>query len=75
MSGWLERYERAGWLGRVGLVGTGAVKVAAKLIDKGLDRAASVTVEAKQAFDRELDPNMTTARILDESDEPYDDPA
>ena len=75
MSDWLERYERAGWLGRVGLVGTGAVRLAATLIDKGLDRAATVTVEAKQAFDRELDPNMTTARILDESDEPYDGPA
>ena len=71
MSDWLERYERAGWLGRVGLVGTGAVRVAAKLIDKGLDRAASVTVEAKQAFDRELDPNIVTARIVEESDEPY----
>ncbi len=71
MSNWLERYERAGWLGRVGLVGTGAVKVAAKLIDKGLDRAASVTVEAKQAFDRELDPNIVTARIVEESDEPF----
>ena len=71
MSDWLERYERAGWLGRVGLVGTGAVRVAAALIDKGLDRAASVTVEAKQAFDRELDPNIVTARIVEESDEPY----
>ena len=71
MSDWLERYERAGWLGRVGLVGTGAVRVAAKLIDKGLDRAASVTVEAKQAFDRELDPNIMTAQIVEESDEPY----
>ena len=71
MSDWLERYERAGWLGRAGLVGTGAVRVAAKLIDKGLDRAASVTVEAKQAFDRELDPNIVTARIVEESDEPY----
>ena len=71
MSSWLERYERAGWLGRVGLVGGGAVRLAAALIDKGLDRAASVTVEAKEAFERELDPNVVTAKIVDESDEPY----
>ncbi len=73
MSDWLTRYERAGWLGRVGLLGTGAIRVVAGAVDRGLERAASVTVEAKQAFDRELDPNMTSARILEESDEPFED--
>lgn len=73
MSDWLERYERSGWLGRVGLIGGGAVKLVASVVDKGLDRAASVTVEAKQAFQRELDPNMSSARILEESDEPFED--
>ena len=72
MSDWLDRYERAGWLGRVGLVGQGAVRLAASLVDKGLDRAATVAVEAKQAFDRELDPNVRDARILEESDDPFD---
>lgn len=71
MSDWLERYEKAGWLGRVGLLGTGAIRVAASAVDKGLDRAASVTVEARKAFQRELDPNMSTAHILEESDEPF----
>ena len=74
MRDWIEKYERAGWLGRVGLLGGGAVRLAARAIDVGLDRAATVTVEAKRAFERELDPNMVDARIVDESDEPFEQP-
>lgn len=66
---WIERYERAGWLGRVGLLGGGAVRLAARAIDGALDRAATVTVEARDAFQKELDPNVSDARILDETDE------
>ena len=66
---WIERYERAGWLGRVGLLGGGAVKLAARAIDGALERAASITIEAKDAFQKELDPNVSDARILEEVDE------
>ena len=72
MNDWVRKYERADWLGRVGLLGGGAVRLVAKAIDAGLDRAASLTVEAKEAFERELDPNMVDARIVDESDEPFE---
>ena len=47
----------------------GAVKLAAQAIDGALERAASVTVEAKEAFKKELDPNVSDARILDETHE------
>ena len=70
---WPERFERAGLLERVGLLSGGAVRLLATAIDKGLDRAASVAVDAKHAFERELDPNMSDARVLDESDEPFDE--
>ncbi len=66
---WIERYERAGWLERAGLLGGGAVKLAARAIDGALERAASVTVEARDAFQKELDPNVSDARILEETDE------
>lgn len=69
---WPDRFERAGLLERVGLLGGGAVRLLANAIDRGLDRAASVAVESKRAFERELDPNVSDARVLDESDEPYD---
>lgn len=76
MSGqsWLDRFEQAGLAERVGLLGGGAVRLAARAIDGALDRAASVAVEAKEAFQKELDPNVSDARILEESAERYEGP-
>lgn len=65
---WIQRFERAGFFGRVGLIGGSAVKVLASAIDGGLDRVATVAVDAKEAFDKEMDPNMTDATILEEFD-------
>ncbi len=71
---WIQRFERAGVLGRAKLLGGGAVRFTANLIDRALDRAATTTAEAERAFKRELDPNMEEAKILDEwKDE--DDPS
>ncbi|PAP76930.1 hypothetical protein [Rubrivirga marina] len=72
---WPDRFEKAGLLERAGLLGGGAVRLLANAIDKGLDRAAAIAVDAKQAFDRELDPNMTDARVLEEWDDRADNPA
>lgn len=70
---WIERFERAGLMERVGLLGGGAVRLAARAIDGALDRAASVAVEAKEAFQKELDPNVSDARVLEETNERYED--
>jgi len=71
---WPDRFEKAGLLERAGLLGGGAVRRLAHALGKGLDRAAAIAVDAKQAFDRELDPNMTDARVLEEwDDQPADD--
>ena len=72
---WPDRFERAGLLERVGRVGGGAVRLLAAAIERGIDRAAHVAVESKRAFDRELDPRMSDARVLDESDEPFEESA
>ena len=66
---WLERFERAGPLERVGLLGGGAVRLLAGAIERGIARAATITVEAKEAFQKEMDPNVTDATILEETDE------
>lgn len=71
---WIERYAQAGLFERVGMLGGGAVKLAARAVDTALDRAASVAVEAKEAFEKELDPNVSDARILEEIDERLDEP-
>ncbi len=69
-SSWIERYERAGWIERVALLTGGAVSVAAGVIDAAIDRAAAIALEAERTFRRELDPNVTDARVLEEWDEP-----
>jgi hypothetical protein len=66
---WVERYERAGPLERVGLLGGGAVRLAANLIEAAIDGAARIAVDAERAFWNELDPNVTDARVLEEWDE------
>ena len=69
---WIERYARAGLAERVGMLGGGAVRLLATAIERGLDRTATTVVEARDAFARELDPNTSDARIVDESDEPFE---
>ena len=66
---WPDRFERAGLLERVGLLGGGAVRLLATAIDRGIDKAAEVAVTSKRAFDREMDPNTSDARVLEEWDE------
>ena len=67
---WAVQFEEAGWLSRVKLLGGGAVRVTANLIDRALDRAATTAVDAEQLFRRELDPNVSEAKILEEVDDP-----
>lgn len=69
---WLDRFEHAGLLGRVGLLGGGAVRLLANAIEGGLDRAASIVADSREAFKKELDPNVTDAKILEETDDMHD---
>ena len=63
---WADRYEQAGPLERLGLLGGAAVRVTANVIDRALDRAASTVAEAEAAFRKEIDPNISEAKILEE---------
>lgn len=67
---WAGRFERAGLVGRAKLLGGGAVRLAANLIDRALDRAAATAADAERAFRRELDPNVSDAKVLEETEEP-----
>jgi hypothetical protein len=67
---WADRFEQAGWLGRVALLGGGGVRLTANLLDKALDRAAKTVVDAEHAFRGELDPNVSDAKIIEEIEEP-----
>jgi hypothetical protein len=67
---WAVRFERAGLLGRAKLLGGGAVRLKANLIDRVLDRAATTAAETERTFRRELDPNVSDAKVLEEIEEP-----
>jgi len=66
---WVERFERAGFLGRLALLGGGAVRLTANALDGVLDRAAKTVADAERALRSELDPNVTDAKILEEVNE------
>lgn len=51
------------------MLGGGAVRLTASAIDHAIDRAAKVAVEAEQAYRKELDPNVSDATILEETDD------
>ena len=67
MEPWLQRFEKAGLVGRLGLLAGGAVRLAATAAESAIDRAASIAVEAQVAFKKEMDPNVSDARILEET--------
>ncbi len=66
LDDWAARFEQAGLAGRAALLGGGAVRLAARLAERALDRAATVVVEAQDAFQKELDPNVSDARVIEE---------
>lgn len=63
---WLVRFERAGLVGRALMLGEGATRLAAGLVERAIDRAATLAVEAHDAFQKELDPNVSDARVLED---------
>lgn len=67
---WLARFERASWSRRALMLGGGAVRAAAKAVDRVVERAADITLDAHDAFKKELDPNVTEAKILEETEHP-----
>ena len=69
LARWVARFEQTGFAGRAAMLGGGAVRVAALAAEKALDRAASVAVEARDAFRKEMDPNVSDARVIEETDD------
>ena len=66
---WADRFEQSGWLGRAALLGGGAVRLTANLLDRALDRAAQTAADAERALKGELDPNVSDAKIIEEIEE------
>ena len=69
VENWAERFEHAGFLDRVRLLGGGAVRLTANALDAILKRTAQTAVDAEKAFRGELDPNVSDAKVIEEVEE------
>ncbi len=58
------------WLGKSVFAGGTVLRLAANLIEFTADRVSSISARSKEAFDREVDPNIEDAQILDEYPHP-----
>jgi hypothetical protein len=54
------------WLGKSVFVGGAVMRMTANLIDSTAKRVNKIAADSKRAFERELDPNMEEARVLEE---------
>lgn len=62
-------FERLNPLGKAVFLTGAAVRTTASLIDKTLERAADILIEAERAFKEGRDPNVDDAKILEEHDD------
>jgi hypothetical protein len=60
------RFRDLNWLGKSVFVGGALARLTGTLVDATTDRVTAVARESKRAFDRELDPTMEEAKILEE---------
>ncbi len=58
------------WLGKTVYLGGHVLRLTANLVDAAAGRVSKVAAESKEAFDRELDPNIEDAQVIDESPRP-----
>jgi hypothetical protein len=54
------------WLGKTVFLGGTALRLAANLVDSTADRVTKIADDSRAAFQRELDPNIEDAVILEE---------
>ncbi|MFO8100246.1 MAG: hypothetical protein R6T83_11580 [Salinibacter sp.] len=54
------------WLGKSVYLGGAVMRLTANLVDTTADRVSSIAAESKRAFERELDPNIDEARVIEE---------
>lgn len=61
-------FRRLNWLGKTVYLGGSALRLTANLIDSAVDRASSIAEESKRAFEREIDPDIEDATVIEERD-------
>jgi hypothetical protein len=59
------------WFGKTVYLGGTALRLTANLIDAAATQATDIAAESRRAFEREVDPNIEDAKIIEER--PRDD--
>ncbi len=54
------------WFGKAVYLGGAALRLSAQLVDRSVERAAQIAEEAREAYRRELDPNIEDAKVIEE---------
>lgn len=54
------------WFGKTVYLGGAALRLTANLVDATADRVSKIAVESKEAFEREIDPQIDDARVIEE---------
>jgi hypothetical protein len=58
------------WLGKSVFLGGAVVRLTASALDATANRVRAIAARSKEAFERELDPNIEDARVLEEYPHP-----
>ncbi|MFB6098769.1 MAG: hypothetical protein ABEK84_06615 [Salinibacter sp.] len=59
--------DRLNWLGKTVYAGGVLLRHTANLVDATADRVSKIAAESKRAFDRELDPNIEDAQVIEDN--------
>jgi cytidylate kinase len=54
------------WFGKTVYYGGTVLRLTANLVDTTVNRVSRIAAESKKEFDRELDPNIEEARVIEE---------
>jgi len=58
--------DNLNWLGKSVYVGGAVMRATAQALDATANRVRHIAARSKEAFERELDPNIDEARVLEE---------
>lgn len=58
--------QELNWLGKTVYFGGTLLRHTANLVDATAKRVSKIAIESKEAFNRELDPNIEDARVIEE---------
>lgn len=59
-------FENLNWLGKTVFIGGTALRLTANLLDKAADRASKIAEDSREAYRREVDPNIEDAKVIEE---------